>query len=583
MEKDKEEVSEEKNETKKMSKGLKIAIIIIGIVVAIVIFVFAFKLGSNLAKVEDEILNDEEKEEENKDGEVSIGVTYIQDVKLEEVTNLPEVAKLYGEKINAGNDIVEDDYYKLDRYYGGYYIVKKNNTYYLKRNQKEIAKLEKNKYGVYKDSSDKNSKYIAVYCDNDSFSIGMIDDGDYAHLAAFDDNYTGIVYNINTGKYKVYEGGFINVIYGNDGAHYTFESEKDGSVSLVSLKDFSLIKAPKDIYVVGNGVRLSRGENYYSASSKYIVVGNSSDMEATKYGLYDYNLNKKIDLIYDDLNTISDDLLIAKKDKKYGVIDADNNTIIDFKYDGIENIDDYYVVVLDNKIGVLDKDGKEIVPIKYEAYEMNFSLRNCCSSENVFSITKKVDQIVISYVDATRENENTRYGYDISYIILNSDNTHKKVEIIDKIYNYGNEYYYYNFVGDNKLNIYNTNRELHTTLSCTSGNIYDSGFEFADKKHVEYSCSTEDGPSTTHYYNVVEKKDAKASDIDVTYKDSVDSTGEVYVYLVNGKHEVYSNEYELLMTIEKEDKLLNIYDNYYKLTLKDGTIKYYELKGTTWN
>ena len=36
------------------------------------------------------------------------------------------------------------------------------------------------------------------------------------------------------------------------------------------------------------------------------------------------------------------------------------------------------------------------------------------------------------------------------------------------------------------------------------------------------------------------------------------------------------------MENEKEDKLENIYHNYYKLTLKDGTVKYYLLKGTTW-
>ena len=47
--------------------------------------------------------------------------------------------------------------------YDGYYITEEENIFYLKRNQKVVAKLEKNNaFVVYKDTIDKDSKYIAV-------------------------------------------------------------------------------------------------------------------------------------------------------------------------------------------------------------------------------------------------------------------------------------------------------------------------------------------------------------------------------------------------------------------------------------
>lgn len=567
--------------------------IIIGVIVTIVLLILILVVSlfvnndkkekdSNETnnKVEEQVKendNENNKQDKNDDStyDLVIGPDYIYDSKFEKISSIPQNIKMYEEGYDIGTAEVDE----FDYGFFGYYLVKKNNSYYLMRNQKEVSKIENNTLKIYKDNSDKNSKYTSVICDNDGCSFSFVV-GNYGYLNTYlDDSELAIIYNINTGKYKIFKDCYIgNVSDGENNEIEVFwhEDAKNGTgISLIDLNTFELKKLPKNLQLMGDGVSVAAGSGAFSSSSKYIVVKTLGEHTTGKYGLYDYNLNKKIDLIYDDLVTISDDLMIALKGKKYGVINSDNKTIIDFKYDGIVNVDSYYVVLLNNKIGVIDKAGKEIVPINYGVYNLNFSLRHCCSGENSFSAEKKVNQIVVSFVDSTKKRDYERYGYGYSYILINSDNTYKKLDFIDKTYNYVNKYYYYDQVSSNKINIYDLNRKLYTTLSCDKNSISMSGFY--DRENIAYSCDEKD-----YYYNIEQKKLVSENELNNKYKDYIDSVGNLYLYPYGKGYGVYTDNHSLVLEIEKSDKFEHIYDRYYKLTDKENNVQYYYFTGSYW-
>ena len=554
----------------KKSKLFKIAAVVCSIVVIAVITFVAFKLGERLANVEEDIAKEEKKElDEYANGLFDSGDTKLKQVK---VTDLPE-------DVIFNDDNIDDSVEIKASGYDGYYIVKKDDEYYLNRNKKEIVKLEKNKFLLYKDKSDNNSKYIVAYCDEYCY-LGDLRNGDYAYLNVFGKG--SYIYNVDTGKFKEYKDdhGSIAVVEGNKGTHFVYEGSQTG---VISLDAFSIITEPKDITIVGDSTRLSKGDTFYSNSSKYIVVYSGIyllDDDNRKYGLYDYNLNKKIDCIYDDLVTISEDLLIAVKNGKFGVIDVDNKTIIDFKYDGIQAIGDYYVVLLDGKIGVIDQTGKEIVPLKFETSASGYSLRLCCGDRNFFYATMLDNQILIGYADATKSDDGNIYPVYDSYILLKSDGTYQKLDYANKIYNFSNEYYYFEESKDNTINVYDSNKNLYTSINCNGKDVY--SINFVDREHIQYSCSIDEENEITYYYNIKDKKEVSYLEVDKTYQTPVDELVEyLEAYLVNGKYEIYNDKNRLLLTIDKDDKFEKIDSNtiayYYKLTKKSGDVYYYKL------
>lgn len=564
-------VSEEKKKSKKPFIIILVILLVAGVGVG------AFLLGQNSSKDGD---GKTEEKEEGKEGETdkekdpgSVAVDakdYVKDNELVKVDSLTGVAKLYANGVNAGNDIV------IDSGYDGYYIVSKSGTYYLKRNQKEVSKIERSKLKVYKDNTDKNSKYIAVNCSSDFCELAIAASEDYAYLSVYNNERSeAIILNVNTGTSKIFNNAMVNPIFGISKLIFTHESTTNGTISVVSLDDFSLKSPGNDLLLIGDAARLAQGDSVYSKSNKYVVVKSNKN---SSYGLYDYQMNKKIDFIYQDLNTISDDLLIAKKNNKYGVIDSSNKTILDFKYDGIEAIDNYYVVINDGKLGVLDTNLKEVVPLNYNvSKDAYFSLRLCCADENSFTIVKKVNQIVISYYDTDKPNDSSRYGYDASYIILNSDNTYSKVDYVDKVYSFSDEFYYYNVNGYD-FNLYTKDRTLFKTLTCPKDEAY-SYAEFKDKNIVTYSC----GFDKAYYYNVNTDKQVTYDDVDKSISESGYEVERLYVYDIDNKNGVYNSNKELMLDLEDGAVFRHVYEQYYKVVKVNGTVEYYELKGSSWN
>lgn len=571
-----------KQNTKK--KGL--AIFLIGLLM-IGIGASSFVLGQSTAsdnenEESEEKENNNEKEDDNENLDQDVEgpseeenveyKDYIMDNALVKLSSLPGAAKLYANGVNAGNDIVKYTGYD------GYYVVNNNGIFYLKRNQREVSKIEKDTLKIYKDSTDTNSKYISVTCSDLYCNFAKVVNEEYAYLYVNILNKAkSIILNINTGKNKIFDNGIVQPVLGIDKVVFTHSSTITNGSSIVSLDDFSLMSIDSEFLIEGDSAMLSQDDAAHSNSTKYIVVANTKRYDC-KYGLYDYQMNKKIDFIYDDLITISDDLLIAKKDNKFGVIDSSNNVVIDFVYDGIEAVDGYYVVIKNDKLGVIDKSGNEIIPFNYSVPKgMEFSLRLCCANENSFTILDAVDQIVIKYYDATRELKDSRFGFYESFIILKKDGTYSKVDLNTKIYGYSEKFYYYDSI-ENGFNLYDVGRNLYKTIKC-DGELYSSA-EFVYRNILNYSCGVRDTNGTLlnkteHYYNVKIGKEVSKDDV----KDLVmtEVTYEIYIYTFGNEMGVYNSENKLLLKLDKGDTFTHVYENIYKNVKGNGSVEYYQL------
>ena len=129
-------------EKKKGKTGL---IIVLVVLLLAGVGVGAFFLGQNTKDKDNTEEKDDSKETEKEqvDKGTITAKDYVKDNELVKVDSLTGVAKLYADGVNAGNDIV------IDSSYDGYYIVNKSGTFYLKRNQKEVSKIDMNILKVY--------------------------------------------------------------------------------------------------------------------------------------------------------------------------------------------------------------------------------------------------------------------------------------------------------------------------------------------------------------------------------------------------------------------------------------------------
>lgn len=557
----KENINVQKNKANKKTFAIVLVFILLFCVV-----VGAFILGKNMSSTGEKKEDNVEQESDDISNENIKYKDYVSDYELVKLSDLSGAAKLYINDIESGNDTVEFTGYD------GYYIVNDNNTFYLKRKQNVVSEIEKNIFKVYKDSTDVNSKYITVVCSDQYCRFSNAVSEEYAYFFTIEKS---IILNVNTGENKIFDG-IVRPVLGIDKVVFTHSSNTNGS-SLVSLEDFSLMSLDSPFLIKGNDAFLSQEDAVYSKSEKYIVVATSPNYDA-KYGLYDYQMNKKIDFIYDDLNTISDDLLIAKKDNKFGVIDSSNKKVIDFIYDGIEYVDNFYVVIKDGKLGVLDKNGNVVVPFNYSVpKEKEFTLRPCCLYRNAFEVFDKGDKILISYFDSTRELKDSLYGFYESYIILNKDGTYSKVDFNTKIYNFSEKLYYYDAI-ENGFNLYDSERNLYKSIKC-SGSVHEYP-RFVYKDVIHYSCSniTDNDVISWEdfYYNVKTNKEANSEDVK-----SIDSTdveyGKVYTYTFGNETGVYTLEKKLLLKLDNGDKFTLVYDDIYKNVKADGSVEYYKL------
>ncbi len=484
--------------------------------------------------------------------------------RFEEVSELPKVESINNVEVNSGNDIVASSFY--DGYYISISDVDDSIIYYLKRNTKVVAELKSSdEIKMYKDSSDPDSRYIAVKFFENSFSVGQFVDEDYALINDEDKN-TSVIYNIKTGEKKEFTGQ-LNLVTGNAKSHITLYN--DGKINIVDKTTLTPLTLDSNWHIVGNNAPNDESGSVFSFSSDYIVVKNDQNK---KYGLMSYDGKLKIDFKYDDLVTVTDSILYAKKDNKYGVIDASGKEIVPFKYDGIIKVGDNYVVLKDKKLALLDKNQKEIIAYKYKT-DGNYNLRD--ATDNSFGGGYDIhnDQNYFYYI-----NDNVK-----RLVVIDSDNSYHETAyyFLTRYYNFSKgEYYYADTTSDDSVTLLDSKGKEVTKLSCSDDPITFNGF--SDHDIVNYYC----GDNDVKYYDLKKKKEIKSEDLSGEYRDAprvistVNSVSGIYIFdhnyhIINESGELL----EELNNVSKMEYLFKTKDNfeYYKTTFTDGTVKYYRI------
>lgn len=108
-----------------------------------------------------------------------------------------------------------------------------------------------------------------------------------------------------------------------------------------------------------------------------------------RYGFYN-NQDWFVPPVYDELDKVFSDFMVAKKSGKYGMIDRLNNIVIPFEYDKIFKLNKpykrgqdrewlgLYRMEKDGKMGMMDKTGKITIPVKYSVVGI--------MEENIYSL-----------------------------------------------------------------------------------------------------------------------------------------------------------------------------------------------------
>ncbi len=405
---------ENNSKPKKENKG---RIIIIGVIIVVLLVI---AISVNLMNKNNQKLEENTSTETNNDSD-------------EEETIEDEIEE------DEEDDEGSDDYLYPKKGYDGYSIEKVDNNYYLMRNKKEVAKLEKNKnFKIYKDESDKNSKYIAV-CDLE-FANVYSKNNTYAYMnVSKDDGWNSILYNINTGKSKTFDNGMTTVMLGKDDNNNLSKDYvaimQDGvnvtGYNLIDLKTFNTINKDNKYLLIGDGLPMSIDNSFMSYNDKFVIV---MDKTGEKRGLMDLNGKVLVNLKYKQLQTFkNENIIIAEENGKFGAIDSNGKVLINFEYDGIDYENGYFAVSKNNKLGVLDKTGKVIVPF-------NVELPNTCEifdfkldeNANVFRIFNiEANETVIEYFDKKTGKKidtnvcGSNYTYKYNYLVISKDVKYK--------------------------------------------------------------------------------------------------------------------------------------------------------------
>lgn len=431
-----QQVNQNPQNNEKPKKVDKNKLIIIGVIIVVLLVI---AISVNLMNKNDQKLEENNSTETNNDYEEDY---YVDDtLDTEEDSDEVNEEEIIEDEVEEDNEDDEgsDDYLYPKKGYDGYSIEKVDNNYYLMRNKKEVAKLEKNKnFKLYKDESDKNSKYIAV-CDLE-FANVYSKNNTYAYMnVSKDDGWNSILYNINTGKSKTFDNGMTTVMLGKDDNNNLSKDYvaimQDGvngtGYNLIDLKTFNTINKDNNYLLIGDGLPMSIDNSFISYNDKFVIV---MDKTCEKHGLMDLNGKVLVNLKYKQLQTFkSEDIIIAEENGKFGAIDSQGKVLINFEYDGIDYKDGYFAVSKNDKLGVLDKTGKVIVPF-------NVNLPNCTSFEfkrdyeaNAFIIEEvNNDELVIAYLDKKTMKKtssynicNNNYTYKYDYLVVSKDGKYK--------------------------------------------------------------------------------------------------------------------------------------------------------------
>ncbi len=250
-----------------------------------------------------------------------------------------------------------------------------------------------------------------------------------------------------------------------------------------------------------------------------------------KCGLITYDGKTQIEFVYDYLNYINKNYIIAYKNNKVGLINYKNETILDFNYDYIEVWNNYYVVVNNNKLSVLDNKLNKIID--------NIQVKESNDDEMPYNYYAFIDNntLYLTIEDA----KNTIYQIDkklIKELTLPYD-----YEIVEN--NKGEfKYFVFKYEKDNKIT-----------------------FDFYDKNLTEYYKIEKELKKNIKYYTYIMNVPKNDNNYALYMDYDIDGYNTVYyVDLFNSKE---LSEYEALVRYFK---------NGYSFVLTDSNLKIYKEK-----
>lgn len=103
----------------------------------------------------------------------------------------------------------------------------------------------------------------------------------------------------------------------------------------------------------------------FDESSKEFFVTNT----LSKVGIILADGSNKVNIEYDEINTINKDLYIVKNNEKYGIIDKNGSTKVNVAYEDIKSLDSdlgLYIVKYNGKYGVINETDKQIIYWEYD-------------------------------------------------------------------------------------------------------------------------------------------------------------------------------------------------------------------------
>lgn len=257
------------------------------------------------------------------------------------------------EKVNGSKDNV----FCL---YDGYYLIKIDDNYTLKRNNSIVSKVDMNgsKESVYQDESASyiNQLYIKNIVNKEIAFIS----GHYAYAKADE----GVLINTITGQvidktvknaYEVEINNEVKYLYVESISNYLLDINNDKK----------LLNYYKLVFDKVNNMKVK------NASEKYFVF-----QSVNNQGLMDLNENVIIKLDNQTIKLETNDVsyFAVKRNDKYGLINTFGTTVFDFVYDDIYVTDDYIFTLKDKTLDIYTSNLNELSKGEYKTVNDNINL-----------------------------------------------------------------------------------------------------------------------------------------------------------------------------------------------------------------
>ena len=294
--------------------------------------------------------------------------------------------------------------------------------------------------------------------------------------------------------------------------------------------------------------------NVTSIYSEYTLDDESGNMSFKEYdylpactsfekcGLIDYNGNILIDFVYDNVNYIDKDFIIATKNEKQGIINYKNAYKLSFDYDYIDKYGNYIIAVKDFKLSVYNDNLKLIID--------NISV-DVAESDVLYNFYLNIDTNKNLYINVEEENINHLY-------LLNNKKLLKKIDSPGNI-----DYLFNNDIIEFITFSYNDNNKLYVVFYDTDLYEYYT-FSKEIKTNIDSTIQIEKNYKNKKYYNISIYYDLK--DYNKTYYVDLINSKEIDEITALGKH--FSNGYTWTITndklnVYKEKELLNSFNGNY--------------------